>query len=620
MLARALCLLFLIVTVFSSYTTSASETNTLTAQVGQKMMLDFRYFCDDGTVSERCRTPVHTLTPEMEMLLVSKLIGGVILFAENLSDIPQIVRLNYRLQTLMKKHGLPPLFIAIDQEGGRVARLNDHIATRFVGNMAIGATYPVHGTAFATNVAKGIAREIKMLGFNVNFAPTVDVNNNPDNPVINVRSYGENPRMVAALGQATVSGLQEEGVISAIKHFPGHGDTHVDSHTGLPVVNHDRATVNRIDVYPFARILGGNTPPAMVMTAHIQYPQLDDTRFEAKDGTPTIVPATMSKKILTGVLRQELKYDGLIVTDALDMAGIAHYFSQSEAVIHTFEAGADIALMPVSVRTPGDILKFKKVFDNVVGAVSSGRLDATAVARSARRIAKTKASYGIGEYITVPLNARIQEASVKLPLKQNKSTEKALAKASLTLTKGNAQLPLSKSGNWHFVMPDEARCRAMMAAVEKHASIPVSCQSLASLPPRPSKALLRSLNALIVADITPQYSMAEMGGMDDLASLDRADKPAQYRWMRQTMQAAKESGVPVVMIALRAPYVLTEFSELTDIALTTYGYNVTVYNDGRAEGAVFDAIYQALSGRLKPSGTLPVTLPVTVSHATGESR
>ncbi|WP_414829601.1 glycoside hydrolase family 3 N-terminal domain-containing protein [Alteromonas sp. H39] len=609
MLVRTLCLLFFVLSFPNAKALSASGDSALTAQIGQKMMLDFRYFCDDGTASNRCRKPVLSLTPEMEQLLVSKHIGGVLLFSENLEDIPQIIRLNYQLQALMKKHNLPPLFIAIDQEGGRVARLHDHIATRFVGNMAIGATYPVHGTAFATDVAKGIAREIKMLGFNVNFAPTVDVNSNPDNPVINVRSYGEDPRVVAALGQATVIGMQEEGVLSAIKHFPGHGDTHVDSHTGLPVVSHDRATINRTDVYPFARIIAGPTPPSMVMTAHIQYPQLDDTRFQAKDGKPTIVPATMSKKILTGVLRQELAYDGLIVTDALDMAGIAHYFSQSEAVIRTFGAGADIALMPVSVRTPGDISTFKKVFDDVANAVKTGRLDTADIARSARRIAKTKASFGIGGFTSVPLDARIQEARAKLPLKQNKKTEQALAKAALTLIKGKARLPLSQAGNWHFVMPDEARCKAMLRAVEKQQNIPVSCQSLASLPPSPPGALLRSLNALVVADITPQYSVAEMGGMDDLASWrDRADKPAQYRWMRKTMQAAKDAGVPVVMVALRAPYVLAEFSDETDIALTTYGYNVTVFDDGRAEGAVFDAIYQALSGRFKPSGTLPVTV------------
>lgn len=603
---RLLLLTFLFV---SAHIAATPADKALTAQIGQKIMLDLRYFCDDGTPAARCRNPVLTLPPQMEPLLVSKHIGGVLLFTENLKDIAQIIRLNYQLQALMKKHGLPPLFIAVDQEGGRVARLSDHIATRFVGNMAIGATYPAHGTGFATDVGKGIAREIKMLGFNVNFAPTVDVNSNPDNPVINVRSYGENPNMVAALGQATVAAMQNEGVLSVIKHFPGHGDTHVDSHTGLPVVNHDRATVKRIDVYPFARIIGGKTPPAMVMTAHIQYPQLDNTRFTAKDGKSMIVPATLSKAIVTGLLRRELGYDGLIITDALDMAGIAHYFSQSEAVVRTFDAGVDIALMPVSVRGPDDIKKFNAVFDEVVSAVRSGRLEAGAVARSAQRIAATKRRYEIGSFTSVPLAARIQEASAKLPLKPNKSTELALAKAALTVLKGSSRLPLSKTGNWHFVMPDEARCRAMLGATVKHNAAAASCQSLARLPPVPSPMQLQSLSALVVADITPQYSVAEMGGMDDLDSWrNRTDKAAQYAWMRQTMRAAKAANVPVVMVALRAPYVLAEFTDEADIALTTYGYNVTVFEDGRAEGAVFDAISLTLSGKLKAAGVLPVTV------------
>ena len=156
--------------------------------LGQKLMLDMRYYCADGTPAERCKTPVTTLLPEFADIIRQGHIGGVILFAENLDNSRQIIELNYALQQLAKEAGLPPLFIAIDQEGGRVARLPDEVATRYVGNMAIGATYPLYNTAFAERVNKGIATSIRLLGFNVNFAPTVDVNVNADNPVINVRS------------------------------------------------------------------------------------------------------------------------------------------------------------------------------------------------------------------------------------------------------------------------------------------------------------------------------------------------------------------------------------------------------------------------------------------------
>ncbi len=579
-------------------------------QLGQKVMLDLRYFCADGTASARCRTPVRSLPPALADMLVTHQIGGVILFAENLADLTQVVTLNYQLQSLMRKHGLPPLFIAIDQEGGRVARLNDQLATRFVGNMAIGATFPRHGTAFATQVGKGIARELRLLGFNVNFAPSVDVNNNPDNPVINVRSYGEDPRLVATLGQATVTAMQQEGVLSAIKHFPGHGDTHTDSHVGLPRVTHSRADIDKLDLFPFARIIAGDTPPAMVMSAHIQYPQLDSTTLPTRDGSAAVVPATLSESILTGLLRGELGYEGLIVTDALDMAGIARFFTPHQALVHTFNAGADIALMPVPVRTVQDISRFSQLMAGLTTAITDGELDRRQLALSAARIASTKTAFRLGQYLDAPLASRVAQATARLPLAANKQIEQALASAAITRTGGSQPLPLPAAGGWHFVMPDKARCLAMLSAMRREAaSTPASCQSLARLPGSPSPASLRGLGALIVTDITPQYSVAEMGGLDNLRSPSaRSDKAAQYTWLEQTMSAARQAGVPVVMVALRAPYVLTRFTPLADVSLATYGYNVTVHADGSASGAVYDALAQVLSGQAPAPGTLPVSL------------
>ncbi|MCU7553226.1 hypothetical protein OCL06_01285 [Alteromonas sp. ASW11-19] len=596
-----------------AFVSVADTPSPLMRQLGQKVMLDLRYFCADGTTSKRCRTPVRTLPPALADMLVSQQVGGVILFAENLTDLEQVVTLNYQLQTLMRKHGLPPLFIAVDQEGGRVARLNDHLATRFVGNMAIGATFPRHGTAFASQVGKGIARELKLLGFNVNFAPSVDVNNNPDNPVINVRSYGEDPRLVTTLGQATVTAMQQEGVLSAIKHFPGHGDTHTDSHVGLPRVTHNRATIDKLDLFPFTRIITSDTPPAMVMSAHIQYPQLDSTELPTRDGTPAVVPATLSKKILSGLLRGELGYEGLIVTDALDMAGIAHFFTPRQALIHTFNAGADIALMPVPVRTPQDIAAFRQLMASLADAATEGELDRRQLAMSAARIANTKAVFGLGQYLETPLASRVSQATAKLPLATNKQVEQALARAAITRIHGKLPLPEAPSGGWHFVMPDKARCLAMLSAMAREvAGTPASCQSLATLPALPPSGLLRGLGALIVTDITPQYSVAEMGGLDNLSSVSaRSDKAAQHVWLERAMSAARQAGVPVVMVALRAPYVLTQFDRLADVSLATYGYNVTVHADGSASGAVYDALAEVLSGQEPAQGSLPVSLPKT---------
>lgn len=317
---------------------SAAASNTtpsLQQVLGQKLMLDLRYYCEQPVAPGACRTPLTQLPPALAELISKHHIGGVILFAENLQHPEQIVTLNQQLQQAAAAQGTGlPLFIGIDQEGGRVARLPRQQSTSFSGNMAIGATFAEHGNRFATEVGEIMAKELLSLGINVNFAPTVDVNVNPQNPVINVRSFGEDPQQVAILGKAMTEAMQQQGMLVSLKHFPGHGDTHVDSHLGLPRVDHTKQQIEQVDLLPFAQIIK-DAAPAMIMTAHIQFPALDSSTFSSKTGEQMIKPATLSRSILTGVLREQLNYKGLIVTDALDMAGISHFFTVPQAVIET---------------------------------------------------------------------------------------------------------------------------------------------------------------------------------------------------------------------------------------------------------------------------------------------
>lgn len=586
--------------------------------LGQKLMLDFRYFCNDGTPSEDCQQAVTELPPELAEVLRSGAIGGVIVFAENLETTPQIMSLIDAMQQVMRKHDLPPLFIALDQEGGRVARLPDDIVTRFSGNMAIGATYPNHGTLFAERVGAGIGKAVRMLGFNLNFAPTVDVNVNPDNPVINVRSYGENAELVAALGQATVKAMQAQGVMSALKHFPGHGDTHVDSHTGLPRVDHDRATIDAVDLLPFKRSISSSSPPAMIMTAHIQYPQLDDTTFIATDGKATILPATMSHKILTGVLRQELGYQGVIVTDALDMAGIAHYFDPLAATIQTFHAGADIALMPYTIRNNDDIAGFWQYFAGLERAVQDGAIDFTQLQASVARIAKLKEQYALRATGNMPLAERIENVETRLPLATNKKLERELAAAALTKVFDDGVLPVTTT-KWQLVMPDTLRCEAFRQefAAQQPASS-VNCLSLSELPEGTPWQDWDPNATLVIGDITPHHSLAEMGGMDDLENWrERPSKDAQYRWLEQALTAAKARQQTTVVIALRAPYVLARFAGLADAALASYDYSAYDPIDAiTGTGIHSPSVAAAVAGLL--GAPTPGVLPVTVFPAETE--
>ena len=289
------------------------------------MMVSLGYFCDDIAEDKKyCSEPKTTIHPDVVSLIKETDLAGIILFASNFKSIEQGVKLTYGLQNARPNADLP-LLIAVDQEGGRVTRLPRHLATSFTGNMAIGATYAEYQTDYATRVGAVLGAELSAMGINVNFAPTLDVNTNPDNPVINVRSFGENPETVAELGTAMVNAMQAQGIAVALKHFPGHGDTEVDSHTGLPRIDRSLDDLRASDLLPFQRVIA-NANPAMVMTAHIQYPQIDNHELTGIDGEPVVAPATMSRTILKDLLRDELSFSGVIVTDALGMAGISDYF------------------------------------------------------------------------------------------------------------------------------------------------------------------------------------------------------------------------------------------------------------------------------------------------------
>jgi beta-N-acetylhexosaminidase len=587
-------------------------------QVAQKLMIDIRYFCDELAEGKRCTTPVTKLPEELANLIADTGVGGVILFAENLHDIPQMVRLNKDLQSAARSKGHPALLIAVDQEGGRVMRLPKHLGTGFSGNMAIGATAEKHGTYFATQSGAIIGKELAALGINVNFAPTVDVNINPENPVINVRSFGESPQQVAELGLAQANAMQAQGVIVALKHFPGHGDTNVDSHTGLPRVDHDLETISEVDLKPFQHAIDhGN--PGMIMTAHIQYPQLDDTEFEAKDGSSTILPATMSRKILTEHLRQRMKFNGVIVTDALNMAGIAHYYDQTEAVIQTFAAGADIALMPMPIRSPKDFKKLKRLIRDVAYSIQSGRLNQQEMAQSVTRIQELRNNFKIQNLIPTDVNNASDQAAIILGNDEHRAIEQKLADAAVVSIKNGGVFPLSQEiKNIHMNMPDKTKCMALTLALKtRRPDLSISCTSMVTAANSSVMSDFNNADLVISADISPRQSMVELGGMDDINRWqERPTSKNQSEMLLSLAQQAKQLGKKSLFISLRAPYNVSEYAPYADAILATFAYNLHAnsYVDdyGRLVteygGASFNSIADILTGKLTPTGKLPVTI------------
>ena len=329
-------------------------------QIGQ--MLLFGWQGDTPGDSQRVNAQATALIDELH-------VGGVILMARNISPRDTLRPMLAEMQARAKAQGLPPLFVATDQEGGRVNRLDLPHYTRQPSLREIGLSGDART---ARESAAAIGRELRSVGINWDFAPVLDVNNNSGNPVIGDRSYGDEPALVAELGAAAVRGFQEDANLLACgKHFPGHGDTDTDSHFALPRIPHDRARLEHIELVPFRAAIAAGL--AAVMTSHILFPALDPT-----------LPATLSPAILTGLLRGEMGFDGLIITDCLEMKGVAEGWGSPEAAVLAAEAGADILLCCHTWATQIAIR------DALVQAVHTGRISASRLEESGRRIAAAK--------------------------------------------------------------------------------------------------------------------------------------------------------------------------------------------------------------------------------------
>ncbi len=595
-------------------------------KVAAKMALDIRYFCSEKLTNktEKCLQPVTKLPVELANMITNTGIGSVVLFAENLASTKQIIQLTHDLQkSALASESGQALIISIDQEGGRVVRLPQ--ATSFSGNMAIGATYHTKGIQFAVDTSTVIAKELILLGINNNYAPVVDVNTNADNPVINTRSYGEEPQRVADLGVAAVNGFQQQGVMATLKHFPGHGDTHIDSHLGLPLVAHDLATIEKNDLVPFQRAIKESSP-AMIMTAHIQYPALDDSIIESNKGENILRPATMSRKILTDLLRHKMGFDGLIATDALDMAGIAHYFDEVTAVAETFIAGADIAVMPFKIRTNEDIRRFylliKAVAQKLSQSVGKHGFSIEEITQSNVRINHFKAKYirlptrSVAEQITIAEQEIAQLQYLKL--------EQALADSSVVLlTNKLNEFPLEAVNitRIHLFVLNWQEFGALKHAILSH------WQKLELLAPQISATVVAEADAqmqikqgeklakadLLIATVdTKIASVVDIGGAEDILTQvylsTEQDKVSYQQLLSLQLQQAKQRKIPSVLVAKGSPYLLTPYNDMTDAILVTFDDRIYKKEAKISYSPGYQTSIAIVFGQQNPQGQLPVNL------------
>ncbi len=437
----------------------------------------------------------------------------------------------------LQGHAKIPLLVGADLETGAGFRMRGAVympgsidlggATTFPSLMAVGAA---GDERLAYEMGRVTALEARAVGIHIPFAPVLDVNNNPENPIINVRSFGESPTDVSRMGLAFIRGVQENGAIATGKHFPGHGDTDIDSHMALPVILHDRARMDSVELRPFQDAIDAGI--GAIMTAHISVPSMNGGTRE---------PSTLSAMVLTTVLREEMGFDGLIFTDAMDMSAIARQHSAGEAAVRAVEAGADVILMPPDVAL---------AVEGIVEAVHSGRLSEARIDVSVRRILETKASLGLPAQRFVALD-RIGSV-VGIP--ENIAVANEVAERSITLLKNDRNLLPLRGTRSASVLSVSFRGESNLLAGRYFNRV------LRETYPR-----LTSVDVDSNADEETYASVLRRVRGQDLVvvstyssyagAVDALDELAEF------VEQVRRTGVPHVVISFGNPYLISSFPE-----------------------------------------------------------
>lgn len=496
-------------------------------------------------------------------------LGGVLYFAwaDNTGHPTQIAELSNGLQRTATDTGAKvPLLASIDQEGGVVVRVGPP-ATQFPGNMALAAG----GSTQASRDAAAITgSELAAMGVRHDFAPVADVNVNPLNPVIGVRSFSEDPQLAAQHTAAQVAGYEDDaGISSAGKHFPGHGDTATDSHFGFPRIDHTREQWEELDLPPFQAAIDRGIDS--IMTAHIQVPALD----------PSGDPATVSKPILTGILRGELGYDGVIVTDSLDMQGVRDKYGDDRVPVLALKAGADILLNPP---------EFDVAYNAVIDAVKDGELTEKRIDESVYRVLRLKWRNGQLEQPFVDEDNVMNVVGTDA----NLARAQEITDTTTTLVKNDGdQLPLSNEPRNVLVTGWGSNTTAALASSLQERDATTQTMETGT---RPSdEAIAAAKTAAEANDVTVVLTMKAWDTSEANPEGNPTDPEGKQQQLVRELVA---TGKPVVVVGVRDPYDIAYMTE-ADTYLATYSFN----------GVAMESLAKVLYGETAPQGKLPVTIP-----------
>ena len=489
--------------------------------------------------------------------------AGVLFFADNITSREQVHSLTGQLQAEARSLGMPPLLIAADQEGGIVSRFSSDFIT-MPGPMALAASGDRTNIETAAHITGSQLREV---GINVNFAPAVDVNNNPQNPVIRTRSFGDAADIVSECAGHVFRGHESARVVTTVKHFPGHGDTTVDSHLGLPIIPYDRERIEAVELAPFRAAIAADVPG--IMSAHILFPAIDDD-----------LPATLSRTILTRLLRQEMGFTGLIFTDSLSMNAITDTFGVGEATVMAKLAGADILESNESI--PDLLTRYRALLNGV----DTGRVPLSVFQSTADRLAEMRNRYHItGEPTMLPDPS---------PAHAKAAFDIALQTIAHVGPEPFAPVPPGPG----TVFVDFQRYRTTEAE-DPVGRAQVLRDAVAERLPGATIAALG--NEPTETETTEAIARARSASTLVILTRDASDLARQVRIAQDAITAAP-SGTRVIHCAMRGPYDAGTLNTVSDLLFTFGDPAISI-----------QALVATLAGASSPSASMPVTVP-TMPH------
>ncbi|MBR5486280.1 MAG: beta-hexosaminidase [Oscillospiraceae bacterium] len=581
---------------------------SLRDKVSQMMMMSFRYW-DNDPVATKEPTAFTVMNDDVRLIVENYNLGAVIYFAQNLAETEQAYILTKEMQQAAVKDGGIPMLICTDQEGGNVFRLAS--GTSLPGNMALGAANDVE---YALKAGRIIGSELSVLGINTNLAPVADINNNANNPVIGLRSYSDDPSLTGQMAVGVIDGMSEYNIVSCAKHFPGHGDTAVDSHYGLPCVDKSLSDLSERELIPFQTAI--NHGVDMVMTAHILYPQLEpDTAFSTKTGKQESLPATMSDDIITQLLKTDMKFNGIVVTDAMEMKGITDHWEPVEAVIYSIQAGADMICIPCSLNSPKDISNLDAVIDGVCAAVEDGRIPMSRIDDAVERILTVKHNRGILNYNNFKYT--LEDAKTIVGSNTNKEAEQEIAAAAVTVLQNkNNTLPLK--------LTSESKVLMAVPYDNEQAQMIIGWNRAKNKGLIPDGAQIKVIR--FDKNTSPDTFKAELDWADTLIFNSEVSRPSamnggswESAYILNAAAYAKSHGKTTIVISADKPYDVQSYPD-ADAVLAVYGckgssvdptdalINGTLYSD-TACGPNIIAGIEVILGVCPAKGVLPVDIP-----------